>query len=432
MNNAHIRKIDILDVFLFILRHYKLIILTILIGVLLSGGYRLNEFRIALNNEEYVNSVEKTEPLRMSCVLYVNGKDYNNSSVERVTDVGAIIKSRDVVEAAMKTAGMDMEYEEIYRFIFSTIVGNNLIEMSVDLTAVPGATEEQAGLFLKSMLEEAEKVIENFEGKAYVTMVENVHKGAYHLEQKLGETEIEYGVDKTAEMIGVAKYCVLGAAAGFVVAALGLCIFYLLSTVLRTEEDICYGFGNVILGRMFGKDKESMRKAKTAIAGSDSPMAVNLISMTDKEDRSVAAKGLAEALAVNGKSAVLVDANRKKEISAKKGIAELIAGKCSLADIITKGEKYDVMERLLQNEQMDIFAHDNFRKLMNQLKEQYDYVIVDSPAYKSCADGILISGVCDKTVVVAGRNCIKEEDAQDLNKNLQVNKVDYVGIILTR
>lgn len=432
MNNAHIRKIDILDVIMFNLRHYKGIILAILIGVLLSGGYRLNEFRIALNNEAYVNSTEKVERIRMSCVLYVDGKEYNNTASERVTDVGAIIKSRDVVEAAMSAAGVDMEYEKIYQWIFSTVVGNNLIEVAVDLTAVPGATWEQAALMLTGMVDEAEKVIENFEDVTYVTVVENVHKGAYHLEQKLGPDESEQGVDKISELIGVARYCVLGAGAGFAVAVLGLCVFYLLSTVLRTEEDMCHGLGNVIIGKMFGKDKESMRKARTAIVRGDSHIAVNLISVTEKEDRSEAAKGLAVALAVNGRTAVLVDANKKNEISARKGLAEYVSGKCGLADIIKKGEQFDVIERLEQDEHMDIFAHDAFHELMKQLREQYDYVVVDSPAYKSCADGILISEACDKTVVIAGRNCVREEDAQDLKKNLKANEIEYVGIILTK
>lgn len=432
MNNAHIRKIDILDLILFNLRHYKGIILAIVVGILLSGGYRLNEFRIALNNEEYVNNAEKIEQIRVSCVLYIDGKEYSNTAAERVTDMGALIKSRDLVETAMKNAGVNIEYEKVYQWIYSTVVGNNMIEVAVDLTAVSGSTIEQAELMLSGMVDELVKLISNFEEPTFVTVVEDVHKGAYHLEQKLSTDEGEQGVDKISELIGVAKYCVLGAAAGFAVAVLYLCVFYLLSTVLRTEEDVCYGLGNVIIGKMFGKDKESMRKAKTAIVHGQDRMTVNLISMTDKEDRSAAVDGLAAALAVNDKKAVVINAAKTKEISAKKGIGEYIAGKCRLEDIISKGEQYDRIERLDGQENMDIFAHNAFAKLMELLKEKYDYVVVDSPAYKTCADGILISEVCDKTVVIAGRNCVKEEDAMDLKKNLAANNVDYAGIILTK
>ncbi len=432
MNNTYIRKVDILDLITFNLRHLKGIIAVIIIGILISGGYRLNEFRITLNNAEYVNSVQAAEKVRASCVIYVDGKDYTNSASERVVDMSSIVKSYDVVNNALAAAGVTADYKNVFNWIYTTVVANNMVEVCIDLSLVPDITQEQTCKVLENIIEQTQAVTAQFnDNESYVTLVEKVHEGSYYLDRKTGTDIDGIEVDKVSEMIGVAKYCVLGGAAGFVVAVFCLCVFYLLSTVLRTEEDMCHGFSNVVIGKMFGRDKESMRKAKTVIAHDGNHKAVNLISITDKEDRAVAADALAAALSVNGSRAVLVDACKESH-TGKKGIYEYVAGKCSVDDIITDAEGYKKIVRNDIQEDIDIFAHARFAELIAQLKEKFDYVVVNSPAYKKSADGMLISQVCDKTVVIAGRNVVKDEDAQDLRKNLVSNEINYEGIILTK
>lgn len=432
MNNTYIRKIDILDLITFNLRHIKAIIIVAIIGMLLSGGYRLNEFRIALNNAEYVNSVQAAEKIRASCLIYVNGKDYSNSASERVVDMSSIVKSYDVVNTALDEAGVEADYKNIFNWIYTTTVANNMVEVCIDLSLVPNVTTDQACQVLDVMIRETKKVVTEFAGEDYISFIEEVHEGSYYLDRKTGTDDINVEVDTISELIGVARYCVLGAAAGFVVTVFCLCVFYLLSTVLRTEEDMCHGFGNVVIGKMFGRDKESMRKAKTVITHDGNHKAVNLISITDKEDRDAAADALAASLSVNGSRAVLVNACRNSNNAHGKGMYAYVTGKCGIKDIISKSEGYDQIDRLDEDETIDMFAHENFKKLIDELKSEYDYVVVNSPAYKKSADGMLISAVCDKTVVIAGRNVVKEDDALELTKNLFANEVNYAGIVLTK
>lgn len=431
MNSNYIRKIDILDLIVFNLRHIKGIIAAILVGVLLSGGYRLNEFRITLNNAEYVNSVQAAQKIRASCVIYVNGRDYSNSASERVVDMSSIVKSYDVVNTALADAGVNAEYKNVFNWIYTTVVANNMVEVCIDLSLIPDITQEQARRVLERMIEETKRVTANFAGGDYISLVEEVHDGSYYLDRKTNSDTTFIEVDKVSEWIGVVKYCVLGAAAGFVAAVFCMCVFYLLSTVLRTEEDMCHGFGNLVIGKMFGRDKESMRKAKTVIVHGGVHRSVNLISITDKEDRDEAADALAAVLSVNGSRAVLIDACRRADVKGK-GLYAYIDGKCKTEDIIGKADGYDVVGRIDGEEAIDIFAHPRFKELVDELKQKYDYVVVNSPAYKKSADGMIIAAACDKTVVIAGRNMVKEDEAAELCKNLTANEVQYVGIILTK
>lgn len=451
MNSNYIRKIDILDLIMFNLRHVKGLIAAMLVGILLCGGYRLNEFRITLNNAEYVNSVQAAEKVRASCVIYVNGKEYSNSASERVVDMSSIVKSYDVVNTALTDVGVSAEYKNVFHWIYTTVVANNMVEVCIDLSAVPDITQEQARQVLARMIEETKRVTANFAGENYVSLVEEVHDGSYYLDRKTNTNTTFIEVDKVSELIGVAKYCVLGAAAGLVTAVFCMCVFYLLSTVLRTEEDMCHGFGNIVIGKMLVSDKagmrkaksspygesavfrdrESMRKAKTVIVHGGIHQSINLISITDKENRDDAARALASVLSVNGSQAVLIDACKRTEILGK-GLYAYIDGKCKTEDIIGRMDGYDVAGRIDEEEAIDIFAHPRFKELVDELKQKYDYVVVNSPAYKKSADGIIIAAACDKTVVVAGRNIIREDEAVELRKNLTANEVQYAGVLLTK
>lgn len=431
MNNSYVRKVDILDLMMYHLKNFKIIILIMFLGVLFSGGYRANQFRIALNNEKYVQSLEVKESKRVACLVYLNGKDYNSSAAERVTDFGALVKSKDVVEKAMATAGVSVPYDKMCNLIYYSSVANNMAEISVDLSVVGDSTVEQASVMLEAILDNVMDIVSKFEDPEYVTIVEQVHEGAYHLAESLASDENQ-GLDKTSEIIGVIKYCILGAGVGFAASVLLLCICYLLSPLLRTEEDLCHGYGSMVIGRMFGKDKESLRKAKAVITQGEKSVSLNVLSMTDKENREEVSDTLAAILSVNETKAILVKTVKKKEISAKKGLYDYVTGKCSLADIIVKGEKFDVIERLDAPEEMDFFTLAAFEQLMEELKKGYDYVVFDSPAYQKSADGVIISTKCDKTVLVAGRSCVKEDDALELKKNLVANEIKCVGMILTK
>jgi hypothetical protein len=429
MNEACVRKIDVLDLIMFNFRHYRMIILIAFIGMILSGGYRLNEFRIALNHQAYVDGVNTSslEKKRAACLLYVNGREYSNSATERIVDVCSI-----VVSAAFKEAGIPVEYKNSANMIYVTAVANNMVEVCMDITLFPEITMEQAYQALETIISMSREKTAAFAGEDYLTVMEEPHEGAFYLEKQLSENASDEELDKISEAISVAKYCILGIAAGVVVAVFFATVCYLLIPVLRTEEDISKGFGAVVIGRMTGKNPEDMKKARIVL-GQDGPhTAINLISITDKEDRDAAADYLAQAFCVNGHTAVLVYADIRSAITAKKGMQEYILGKCAVEEILGHAQPYDVVECDGVQEGIDLFSHQGFEKLILELKKRYDYVIISSPAYSAHADGVLISSVCDRTVIIARKSFVNEDAAAELKKNLQANKISSTGIIVTK
>lgn len=425
MDDIYVRKIDILDLIMYHFKHYKSIILIILVGALLSGGFRFNQFWQAASNEKYVSQIEMTERKNASCMIYINGKNYNNSAMERIVNFGTILKSRDVVDAAMEAAGIHAPYQTVCGMISYSSVTNDMIEIRADLTLLENSTNEQAVILLKTLLEGTMKITNEFEASEYVTIIEQVHEGIYHEEEKTA-------LDKKEEIIGIIKYCILGAVIGGAVSILLLCSLYLTSTALRTEEELCYAYGSKIIGRMTDEDKESIRKIKMAFIRESKPAALNVVSQTEEERRENVADTMAVMLAECRKKVILVKLVKTRNTSAKKGIYEYVSKKCALTDIITKGEKYDMIERLDAEEKEDFLAQAVFGELVDELKKMYDYVIFDSPACRTSADGVIVSAGCDKTILVAGRNCVREKDAVELRKQFLINNIDCSGIILTK
>ena len=70
--------------------------------------------------------------------------------------------------------------------------------------------------------------------------------------------------------------------------------------------------------------------------------------------------------------------------------------------------------------------------LNEELKEDYDLVLVDCPPISSLTDGVLVSKLADGTVYVIESDRIDKPIIQECIEELQSNKAFILGAILTK
>ena len=77
-----------------------------------------------------------------------------------------------------------------------------------------------------------------------------------------------------------------------------------------------------------------------------------------------------------------------------------------------------------------LFASDQLRSRMGELKEEFDYVLIDAPPVSSYADAVLLGQMVDGVVLVVEANSTRRETARKAKETFEGAGVKLLGAIL--
>jgi succinoglycan biosynthesis transport protein ExoP len=161
----------------------------------------------------------------------------------------------------------------------------------------------------------------------------------------------------------------------------------------------------------FAESIRSIRLAVDLDARSESSKVVGLTSTLPNEGKSTIAASLAQLIAGGGKRVIVVDCDlRNPSLSATLaplagvGIADVVSGARSLEDTVWTDAvtKLDFLpgKGASPSDAIDILSNDQTKKLFDQLRETYDYVIVDLPPLAPVVDARAVAALLDSFVLV--------------------------------
>jgi succinoglycan biosynthesis transport protein ExoP len=183
--------------------------------------------------------------------------------------------------------------------------------------------------------------------------------------------------------------------------------------------------------------------AELASVGTENKV-IGVTSTLPNEGKSTIACNLAELLADAGKRTLLIDADLRKPMLAaclaphpQYGLLELLDGRSELAEVL--GFDTETGLSLLPSvtdaslvHSDEILSSDAFKRLVNQLRQQYDFIILDLPPLAPVVDVRAAAGAVDFFIYVVewGRTQIKIVEGQ-LNAALEVRD-RLLGIVLNK
>lgn len=191
--------------------------------------------------------------------------------------------------------------------------------------------------------------------------------------------------------------------------------------------------------------EESFRRLRENIRFCSSNKEIKVIAITSnnqKEGKTTIAINFAISLATLDYKVLFMDADLRNSVAGKplmqghtKGITDYIEKDYLIEEIICntsiKNLSY-ISSGSSANTHAESISSIRFKELLLELREKYDYVIIDTPPIGSVVDGIVIASISDGTVLVVetGKMNIKVADrvvTQFSNANANV-----LGVVLNK
>lgn len=171
---------------------------------------------------------------------------------------------------------------------------------------------------------------------------------------------------------------------------------------------------------------------------------VLVTSCVKNEGKSTVSIELSKSLAISEKKVLLIDADLRKSVFATKytlndgnivGLSEYLSGQSNIEDIVyeTQNANLDlIFAGAVPPNPVELLGSKKFAELVAQMKEKYDYVIVDAAPLGAVIDASVISTVCDGAILIVTANYIGQRFASDVKEQLQKSGCKVLGAVLNR
>jgi len=168
-----------------------------------------------------------------------------------------------------------------------------------------------------------------------------------------------------------------------------------------------------------------------------------LTSSTPDEGKSTVSLGLAAALAEGGKRVLFVDADLRKSVligrhrvtQEVRGLSHYLSGQAALDDIICNTQEkglHVIFAGIVPPNPSELLGQDKFAHMIESVKKEYDYIIIDAPPLGSVIDAAVIAKVCDASVLVIAANAVSYKFVRTVKDQLEKTGCPILGVVLNK
>ena len=172
----------------------------------------------------------------------------------------------------------------------------------------------------------------------------------------------------------------------------------------------------------------------------DRSLQVMVVTSTQPgEGKSTTAGNTALSLAMDGKKVLLIDCDLRKpsihkkfRVSNTEGLTEVILGRIKLLETI---KPYNTTLDILTSGKIppnpsEMLGSENMKRLLKELKEHYDYIILDAPPILAVTDAQILSTRADGVIFVVKAGTAKKEQILQAKSQLDKVKAQIIGTVL--
>ena len=174
--------------------------------------------------------------------------------------------------------------------------------------------------------------------------------------------------------------------------------------------------------------------------GKKSPFVILVTSSVAKEGKTYCALNLASVLASSGKKTVIIGFDLRKPqlhnyvgIENGKGVSSYISGRAELEEILVPTEEKNLFlinSGAVPPNPAELLMEDRTKQLIQELKQRFDYIIMDTPPVGIVTDALILKEESDMNLFVVRQNYSKREFLNNLNDLYTSNRLSNLSILL--
>ncbi len=188
---------------------------------------------------------------------------------------------------------------------------------------------------------------------------------------------------------------------------------------------------------------KSLRTNINFISSTENVKSIVVTSALPRESKSNVSINLAVSLATEGKKVILVDCDlRKPAIHSYlymgrnvRGLTDVLSGKCNLDEAIGEIEDigiYVLPAGAIPPNPSEMLAQEKMQKVIENLKEKFDFVIVDAPPISIVTDAAVLGKYVDGAVLAIRSKYASRDAILVAKKKLSDVDVKILGAVVTR
>ena len=169
---------------------------------------------------------------------------------------------------------------------------------------------------------------------------------------------------------------------------------------------------------------------------------IAITSCTPNEGKSTTIANLAVVLTQAGKSVLLIDCDMRNptvhknfNLSNKLGLSSCISMDTALSDAVQKTSiegLYALTAGVIPPNPSELLGSERMQNVLQRAKEEYDYVLIDTPPVMPVTDALIVSRFVDGMILVIASAEVKVEMAREVKNQLVNAGANILGVVLNK
>lgn len=165
-------------------------------------------------------------------------------------------------------------------------------------------------------------------------------------------------------------------------------------------------------------------------------------STTPQEGKSTIASNYAMSIAITGKKVLLIDCDIRRPrahesfgVAFNSGLEKVLIGEEIVNSVILKDveKNLDILPtRHMTHNVTELFLGDKMKNMLEELKEEYNTIVIDTPPLIVASDAAILSKHCDGVVYVVAYDQVAKRELEFGKTMLENAKANIYGFVVNK
>ena len=167
---------------------------------------------------------------------------------------------------------------------------------------------------------------------------------------------------------------------------------------------------------------------------------IAITSVNENEGKSTVSLHIGRSFAELDKKVLVIDADMRKSVIAGRnttantpnGLSELLTGLNERDECFYPVKDYSmdvVFSGPYPPNPVELLSNTKFEELLSRCREEYDYIIIDTPPLGQVIDAAVVAEKCDGVIMVLGSTRVHYKQAQELVEQVEKSGAKMLGIV---